>query len=258
MSKFTKIIALVMCALMLTMALTGCSTKLDVDTIKSQGKIVMATSSGFPPFEYIAGGECVGVDVDIANEIAKDLGVTLEVQDMDFDSIIGAVKSGKVAMGVAGLSITEDRLQNVDFTIEYVNSKLFIIVKADNTDITGADSLSGKSIGVQTGTTSDTFASGVEGAEVLRYKTFLEAATAVSTGKVNCMIVDELTAKEILAANKDLKQLEEPFADENYAIAVQKGNQTLLDAINATLQRLKDEGKIEEYIYNHATAEAAE
>jgi len=258
MSKLFRILALALVAVMLVSSLAGCSKKLDVDTIKSEGKIVMATSSGFPPFEYIAGGACVGVDVDIANEIAKDLGVTLEVQDMDFDSIIGAVKSGKVAMGVAGLSITEDRLQNVDFSIEYVNSKLFIIVKADNTDITGADSLTGKSIGVQTGTTSDTFASGVEGAEVMRYKTFLEAATAVSTGKVNCMIVDELTAKEILAANSDLKQLEEPFADENYAIAVQKGNESLLAAINATLQRLKDEGKIEEYIYNHATAEAAE
>ncbi len=260
MSKLLKVLALTVCAIMLVMSLASCGTTLDVDTVKSQGKIVMATSSGFPPFEYIAGGACVGVDVDIATEIAKDLGVTLEVQDMDFESIIGAVKSGKVAMGVAGLSINEDRLKNVDFSVEYVNSKIVILVKADEAEIVNGDALKGKTIGVQTGTTSDTHATNVEGATVNRYKTFLEAATALDSGKVNAMIVDEMTANEILAANEGkFKALEEPLTEEKYAIAVQKGNESLLEAINGTLNRLISEGKVDEFIFNHVTAgEAAE
>lgn len=258
MSRFIKIVSLLLCVILSSAALFSCGATPDVESIKKSGKLVMLTNASFPPFEYIEGNTIVGVDVDIATEIAKDLGVELEIQDMEFASIVGAIKSGKGSIGAAGMSISEDRLKNVDFSVEYINSKLFILVREDETEIVDPDTLVGVTIGVQAGTTSDVFATDVENATISRYKTFLEAATALKTGKVNAVVVDELTAAEILAVNADLKQLETPLADEQYAICVQKGNTTLLDAINATLNRLLEEGKIEEFVYNHTAKDAAE
>lgn len=256
MKKLLRIAALLMTVIMLLPFATACASTPTVDVIKERGKLVMLTNAGFPPFEYTSNGEVVGIDVDIANEIAADLGVTLEIQDMAFEGIVNAIKSGKGDVGIAGMSITEDRVKNVDFSIEYVESKLFILVMADETEITNADTLVGMSIGVQTGTTSDTFASMVENATINRYSTFLDAATALKSGKVRAMVVDEMTSDEILAANSDLKRLDEPLANEAYAICVKKGNESLLEAVNATLTRLIQEGKIDEYIFNHTTATA--
>lgn len=258
MSRITRIAALVLVAMMLVLSMTSCGSAPTVDKIKADSKIVMLTNASFPPFEYTEGDAYVGVDVDIANEIAKDLGVTLEVQNMEFAGIVGAIKSGKGALGVAGMSITEDRLKNVDFSEPYFTSKLFVLVMADNAEINSPDDLTGKSIAVQTGTTSDTFASMVEGAEISRFSSFIEAANALKTGKVVSMVVDEMTADEIIAANPEFRKLETMLADESYAIAIQKGNQSLLDAVNATIARLKAEGKIDEFIFNHTTAGAAE
>jgi ABC-type amino acid transport substrate-binding protein len=251
MKLLTKLTAFVLIAAMTGLLLTGCASTPTVDKIKENGKLIMLTNASFPPFEYIEGGKEVGIDVDIAKEIAADLGVELEVKDMPFEGIINAIKSGKGSIGVAGMSITEDRLKNVDFSIEYFKSKLFVLVSATETEITTPDNLTGMTIGVQTGTTSDAFASAVEGAEISRYGSFLDAATALKSGKVRAVVVDELTSEEILAANSDLKRLDQPLADEKYAICVQKGNTTLLEAVNATLTRLLEEGKIDEFIYNH-------
>ncbi|MHB1151287.1 MAG: transporter substrate-binding domain-containing protein [Eubacteriales bacterium] len=255
MKKSFKAIALILTFIMLGALLGGCATTPTVDQIKTDGKIVMLTNAAFPPFEYTSGGEVVGVDVDIARAIAADLGVELEIQDMAFEGIINAIKSGKGSIGVAGMSITEDRQKNVDFSVEYIKSKLFVVVMASEAEITSPDKLTGMTIGVQTGTTSDVFASGVEGAEISRYGNFLDAATALKSGKVRAIVVDELTSDEILAANTDLIKLADPLAEEAYAICVQKGNTTLLEAINATLTRLLEEGKIDEFIFNHSTAQ---
>lgn len=255
MKKSFRAIALILTLIMLGALLGGCATTPTVDQIKADGKIVMLTNAAFPPFEYTSGGEVVGVDVDIARAIAADLGVELEIQDMAFEGIINAIKSGKGSIGVAGMSITEDRQKNVDFSVEYIKSKLFVVVMAAETEITSPDKLTGMTIGVQTGTTSDVFASGVEGAEISRYGNFLDAATALKSGKVRAIVVDELTSDEILAANTDLIKLADPLAEEAYAICVQKGNTTLLEAVNATLTRLLEEGKIEEFIFNHSTAQ---
>jgi arginine/lysine/histidine transporter system substrate-binding protein len=254
MRSLLKATALILTIVLLGALLGGCATTPTVDKIKTDGKIVMLTNAAFPPFEYTSGGQVVGVDVDIANEIAKDLGVTLEIQDMAFEGIVNAIKSGKGSIGVAGMSVTEDRQKNVDFSVEYVKSKLFVLVLASETEIKTPDNLKNMTIGVQTGTTSDVFASGVEGAQISRYGNFLDAATALKSGKVRAIVVDELTSNDILAANTDLVKLADPLADEAYAICVQKGNTTLLDAVNATLNRLIAEGKIEAYIANHATA----
>lgn len=255
MKKPLRILAFVLTFIMLGAMLSACATVPTVDKIKEDGKIVMLTNAAFPPFEYTANGEVVGVDVDIAKAIAADLGVELEIQDMAFEGIVNAIKSGKGSIGVAGMSITEDRKKNVDFSVEYVKSKLFVLVAASETEITSPDNLTGMTIGVQTGTTSDVFASDVEGAEISRYGNFLDAATALMGGKVRAIVVDELTSDEILAANPDLIRLADPLAEEAYAICVQKGNASLLEAVNTTLTRLLEEGKIDEFIFNHSTAQ---
>jgi polar amino acid transport system substrate-binding protein len=176
---------------------------------------------------------------------------------MAFDGIFNAIKSGKGSIGVAGMSITEDRKKNVDFSIEYAKTKLYVLVMATETEIKTPDNLKNMTIGVQTGTTSDTYASGVEGAQISRYGNFLDAATALKSGKVRAVVVDALTSDEILAANTDLIRLTDPLAEESYAICIQKGNTTLLDAVNATLTRLIKEGKIDEFMKNNITGAAA-
>ncbi|MCR5263637.1 MAG: transporter substrate-binding domain-containing protein [Clostridiales bacterium] len=263
--KSVRIIAALAALLICLASLSACGGYTPtVAEIQKKGTITMATNASFPPFEFTEGVDengktnYVGIDIEIFKEIAKDLGVSWEVMDMEFAGIIGAVQTGKADLGIAGMSVTEERKKSVDFTVEYFTSQNVIVVLADNTDINAAADVAGKIIAVQTGTTSDMFASSEDfcpGATVQRYSSFIDAASAVKTGKADCMVVDIMTAGEILAQNSDLRQLEEPLADEAYAIAVQKGNTTLLEAVNNTLNRLISEGKIGEYV-EQFTAEA--
>lgn len=263
--KTVKLLAAVMALVLCLGALASCGSTPTVDEIKKKGVITMATNASFPPFEFTDGvtesgaTNYVGIDIEIFKEIAKDLGVNYEVMDMEFAGIIGAVQSGKADLGIAGMSVTDERKESVDFSVEYFTSQNVIVVLSSNTEINAAADVAGKTIAVQTGTTSDMFASSEDfcpGATVQRYSSFIDAASAVKTGKADAMVVDIMTAGEILAQNDDLRQLEEPLADEAYAIAVQKGNTTLLQAVNATLNRLISEGKIGEYVEQFtATAE---
>lgn len=250
--KLFRAAALALTALALTASLASCGNMRTTDKIKADGKLVMLTNAAFPPFEYVSNGNVVGVDVDIATEIAKELGVELEVKDMAFDGIVAAVKSGKGDIGVAGMSINEERLESVDFSVEYVSSSLYIIVPANGSTVASADDLVNKTIGVQTGTTADVFTSDIEGATISRFNNFLDAAAALKAGKCDAIVVDELPSQEIVKANADtLVRLETPLTEEKYAIALQKGNDTLLETINTVLERLLSEGKIDSYIFNH-------
>lgn len=254
MKTALRVFSLILALLMLLPFVAACSSTPTTDVIKSRGKIIMLTNAAFPPFEYTTGdGTVVGVDVDIAREIANDLGVELEIMDMAFEGIVTAIKSGKGDIGVAGMSVTEDRLKNVDFSVDYISSKLRVLVLATETEITTPDGLKNQSIGVQTGTTSDVFASGIEGATISRFGNFLDASTALKSGKVRAVVVDEMTSDEILAANSDIIRLDDALTEEKYAICIQKGNETLLEAINTTLNRLISEGKIDEFIFNHTS-----
>lgn len=222
----------------------GCSKK-------DENQLVMVTEAGFAPYEYYENGEVVGVDVDIAREIAKYLGKTLVVKDIAFDSIINEVKTGKADFGAAGISYSEDRAKNVDFSINYAVSKQVVIVN-NNSSITNVNGISNKKIAVQLGSIADTFVTEkYKNANVVRQKKYLAAIEDLKTGKVDCVVMDELPAKEIVSKNEGIKILDGSLTNDSYGMVVKKGNKELLDAINTVLQNLKDEGKIDEFIIKH-------
>ena len=201
--------------------------------------------------------------MDIAKEIAAAMGKELEVRDIAFDSLINEVQSGKADFAAAGLSVTPEREEQVDFTINYATSKQVIVVRQDNTEITGPDDVNGKTFSVQLGTVADTAVSDKEDypdCTVIQQKKYLAAAEDVKSGKADCLVMDELPAQELVKANPELKILDEELFTDVYSMAVQKGNTELLDKINEVLQKLMDEGKIEEFTMNHiaASGEAAE
>jgi len=255
MNKYTKWIAMLLVVLMVA-GLSACSS--DEDTlaeVREEGVLVMGTNAEFPPFEYRdESGDVVGFDVEIANAIADDLGVELIIEDMDFGAIISAVNSGKVDFGIAGMTVTEDRLENVDFSDAYFNASQVIIVKTDNTDITSSADLPGRIIGVQEGTTGDLEASEIEGAEVMRYRKGIDAVMDLRNGKVEAVIIDALPAAVFEEKNDDIMVLDEYFTEEEYAIAVRKGDEAFLAEINRVIAELRESGRYQE-IYDQYIGE---
>ena len=224
------------------------------------GVLVMATNAAFPPYEYVDGNDYVGIDVEIAGAIAKELGMELQIDDMDFDSIVTSVQTGKADIGVAGMTVTEDRLKNVNFSDSYATGVQVIIVTEDS-DIASPDDLDGKMIGVQQGTTghiycADTPENGGYGEEnVIAYPNGASAVEALKNGKVDCVVIDNEPAKAFVAANENLKILETEFVTEEYAIAIAKENTELLEKVNASLTKLKEDGTLQEIIDKYIKAE---
>ena len=236
-----KKIIVLLCMIMLV---AGCGKKDD-------SKLIMVTEAGFAPYEYYSKGEIVGVDVDIAKEIAASMGKELVIKDIAFDSIINEVKTGKADFGAAGISYNEERAKNVDFTINYSTSKQVVIVKNDS-DITSISDINDKKIAVQLGSIADTYvSSNYKDASVVRQKKYLAAIEDLNTGKVDCVVMDLLPAEQILKTNSGLKILDGALVEDSYGMIVKKGNKELLDNINKVLEKLKDEGKIDEYIIKH-------
>ena len=218
--------------------------------------LVMATNAEFPPYEYHDGGDIVGIDVDVAKAIAEKLGMTLEIEDIAFDSIIPELQSGKAHLGIAGMTVDEDRLKNVDFTDPYTTASQVIIVKEDS-DITKSDDLAGKYIGVQLGTTGDIYASDYEeqGATIERYNKGFEAVQAMLQGKIDAVVIDKEPAKVFVSQNEGIKILDEALTVEEYAIAVKKGNTELLEKVNKALAELKESGELQAIIDKYISAE---
>lgn len=236
----------------------------NADTKKEPQKkeLIMATNAEFPPYEFHgkddSGKDAIlGIDAEIAQEIADSMGLTLRIEDMNFDSIIPSVTMDKADLGIAGMTVSEDRLQSVDFSNPYVEAGQAIIVKKDNNDVNGPDDLKGKKIGVQLGTTGDEYATAIEGnPEPERYNKGFEAVEALKQDKVDVVIIDNQPAKSFVKANEDsIKVLEEPCTSEQYAIAVKKGNTELLKAVNDALQEMKESGKLDEIMNKYISAE---
>jgi polar amino acid transport system substrate-binding protein len=218
------------------------------------GVLVMATNAEFPPYEYYEGQEVVGIDAEMAAAVAEKLGMELKIEDMAFDSIITAVSSGKADIGVAGMTVTEDRLKNINFSDSYATATQAIIVP-EGSEITSADDLVGKRIGVQLGTTGDIYASDVEGADIQQFNKGMEAVMALSQNKLDAVIIDNEPAKVFVSEVEGLQILDEAFAVEDYAIAIAKGNEDLLDKVNAALAELKEDGTLQAIIDKYITAE---
>lgn len=224
------------------------------DSGSEGGKLVMATNAEFPPYEYHEGDEIVGIDAEIAAAIADELGMTLEIEDMAFDSIITAVSGGKADMGLAGMTVDPDRQKNVNFSETYATAAQVIIVKEDS-EIAGPDDLTGKKIGVQLGTTGDIYAEDIEDAEVERYNKGMEAVQALQQDKIDAVVIDGEPAKVFVAENEGLKVLDEPLTEEEYAIAIAKDNDELLEKVNTALASLKDSGKLDEIVAKYISAD---
>lgn len=222
------------------------------------GVLKMGCSADFPPFESYAddGKTVVGYDVDMMNEICSRLGMTLEITDMNFDSVVTAVQTGKLDVGVSGMTITDERKENVDFSDPYFTAAQSILVPKDS-EITGYQALLDGTYkaGVQLGTTGDITASEKLGDRVSQFEKYGDALAALLAGKVDCMVLDTGVAEAYAAAN-DLVVLDETFGDtediEYYGIAVAKDNKELLDKINGALADMTADGFFDELNQKYA------
>jgi ABC-type amino acid transport substrate-binding protein len=246
MKMFKKIIpVLIVIVLMVTFSACG----------KSGDKLVMATNAAFPPYEYYENETIVGIDVEIAQALAKKLGKELVIEDMEFNSIIGAVQTGKADIGLAGMTVTEDRLVSVNFSIPYTTASQVIIVR-EGSDIAGPDDLADKSVGVQESTTGDIYVTDeMPDADVQRYSKGVEAVQALIQGKVDAVVIDNEPAKVFVQQNPGLQILPEAYTVEEYAIAISKKNEDLLNKINKALKELSDDGTLQSIISKYISAE---
>ena len=223
--------------------LCGCS--------KDENELIMVTEAGFAPYEYYDNSEIVGVDIDIAKEIAKELNKNLVVKDVAFDSIINEVKSGKADFGAAGISYNEERAKQVDFSINYTVSKQVVIVRKDSS-IKSVKDVNNQKIAVQLGSVADTLLTkDYPKVTLVREKKYLAAIQDLKDSKVDAVVMDELPAKEMIKNNNSLNILDGALAEDSYGMVVKKGNKELLDVINGVLERLVKDGKIDSFIIKH-------
>ena len=221
--------------------------------------LVMGTNANFPPYEYWEGDTIVGIDAEVAAALAAKLGMDLQIDDMDFGAIINAVASGKADMGMAGMTVTEERLQSVNFSVSYATGIQAIIVK-EGSPIASVDDLYAESasymIGVQESTTGDIYCSDDFGEDhVSKYKNGADAVAALVADKVDCVIIDNEPAKVFVASNEGLKILDTEYVEEQYAIAIALENTELLDKVNAALQELIDDGTVAGIVAKYISAE---
>jgi len=266
MKKVSKVLALVLAVVLVVTCFAACGKKENV--------LVMATNAAFPPYEYVEGGKVVGIDAEIAEKIAEKLGLELEIKDVDFDTIIAGVQTGKYDIGMAGLTVTDERKEKVNFSTSYAKGIQAVIVTEDSTYTsyedfyTGFDTegnptgvKEGIKIGVQQTTTGDIYSSsdpaewGFGDANVVRYKTGNEAIAALKANKITAVIIDNEPAKSFVAANTGLKILEGAYTDEDYAIAVAKEDTELLEKINTALAELKADGTLDQIITKYIPAQ---
>ena len=258
-----KILAIV---LMLTMvfafAACGSEEATTDEGTESADTLIMATNAEFPPYEYYEGGEIVGIDAEIGAAIADKLGMEFQIEDMEFNSIIAAVQSGKASMGMAGMTVTEERQQSVNFTDTYAQGVQVVIV-AEGSEITTVDDLFEEGhdwkVGVQESTTGDIYATGdIEDAglgTIERYNKGADAVNALLGGKIDCVIIDNQPAQAFVEANEGLSILDTEYAVEDYAICIAKDNEDLLEKVNAALQELIADGTVQSIIDKYITAE---
>lgn len=242
--KYRRIVITSLIIMLSTFFMSGCT--------KNENELVLVTEAGFAPYEYYEDGEIVGVDIDIAKEIAKELNKKLVIKDVSFDFVISEVKSGKADFAAAGISITPERAKEVDFTKEYTISNQVVVVKKDS-PIQDFEDIKNKKIAVQLGTVADLYVEeNYKNAIIVSHKKYLSAVEDVKTGKADCIIMDELPAKAIVAENDNLKILDGVLFQDKYGMIVKKGNDELKEQINKVLERMINDGIIDELVLKHS------
>ncbi|MBP5261333.1 MAG: transporter substrate-binding domain-containing protein [Clostridiales bacterium] len=234
-------------------AMAGCAGAGSKSLTVEEGKLIMATNAYFPPYEFYEGDRIVGIDQEIASEVATRLGLELEIQDIEFASIITGVQSGKYDIGCAGMTVTEERLQSVNFTTPYATGIQSIIVKEDS-DITDVDALIDGDyvVGVQEGTTGDIYLTEDIGDDrVERFNKGADAVLALVNGQVDAVVIDDQPAQNFVEANEGLTILSTSYTVEDYAMCINKDNTELLDKINEVLAEMKADGTIDAIIEDY-------
>lgn len=255
-----RIIALVLaCLIMLTM-FSACGKDEKDSCLVEEGKLIMSTNAAFPPYEMTTdNGGFAGIDVEIAEAIAKKLGLELEIMDMDFDSALLAVQNNKSDIVMAGVSVTPDRKKVMEFSKSYATGIQVVIVK-EGSDVT-MDNLGEKMIGTQRGTTGYIYASaapendGYGEDHVTAYDNGASAVQALMNGQVDCVIIDKAPAQEFVKANPGLTLLDGNWVEEQYAIGIDKGNTELLNKVNTALAELIADGTVQKIVDKYITAE---
>ena len=250
-----RIFSIALVVVLAAIMLCACGKKEASGMTVNNGVLTMATNAYFPPYEYYQGEKIVGIDAEIAQAVADKLGLELKIEDMEFDSIITAVQTGKADMGLAGMTVTDERKQSVNFSDTYATGIQVVIVTEDS-DIASVDDLEGKKIGVQLSTTGDIYASDDYGEDfVEQYNKGADAVMALKQGKVDAVIIDNEPAKSFVAANEGLKILDTEYVTEDYAACINKENAELLDAVNGALAELKKDGTLQSILDKYITAE---
>lgn len=259
-----KIVAVVLAIAMIASVavLSGCSGEKKSESGKE--KLTMATNAYFPPYEYYEGEEIIGIDAEVAQAIADKLDMELEIVDIEFDSIIAGVQTGKYDMGMAGMTVTDERKQSVDFSDSYATGIQSIIVTEDS-PIKSIDDILAKDadykVGVQLSTTGDIYISddfdneGKSADLITEFQTGNDAVAALASGKVDAVIIDNEPAKSYVAATSGLKILDTEYVTEDYAICFSKDNTELKDKVNAALKELIADGTVQKIIDKYITAE---
>ena len=260
MKNIKKVIAMAL-VLVMAFAFAACGSKNDdsnqadegIKTVK-EGTLTMVTNAEFPPYEFYEGKKIVGIDAEVAQLIADKLGLKLEIVDVAFDAIVPGVQQGKYDMGMAGMTVNEDRIKKVNFSSSYAKGVQSVIVTEDS-DIKTLDDIKGKTVGVQQGTTGDIYATDDFGdASVKRLENGAVAVQALKSDKVDCVIIDNEPAKAYVKANTGLKLLETPYANEDYAICFSKENKALQQAVNDALVELTADGSLKKIVDKYIQA----
>ena len=253
MKKSVKILSVILALVIVIGCFAACGG--DEEPKEEKKVLTMATNAEFPPYEFYEGETVVGIDAEVAALIAEKLGMELKIEDVAFDSIIPGVQAGKYDMGMAGMTVTEDRLKDVNFSDSYATGVQVVIVREDG-DVKSLDDIAGKKIGVQTSTTGDIYASDEFGEEnVVKYENGALAVEALKNGKVDCVIIDNQPAKSYVAANEGLVILETEYAVEDYAICFAKENTDLQEQVNTALKELIADGSVQKVVDKYIPAE---
>jgi len=249
--KMKRIAALLCAAIVGLSTFAGC---------KDNSKIIMATNAEFAPFEYVYNGEIAGVDVDIATAIAAKLGKKLEILNVDWNSVLVAVPSGKADFAASGMSVKPERLESMDFSDPYYVATQYIIVHETNDTITCAADIKDLIVGTVDGYTGQNVCQDLGFTNIKGYKRGVDAVAELKNGKLDAVVIDSHTAIALIKENPGLKYVDDPavFESEEYAIPVKKGNTELLNTINSVLAELKAAGKIDEFIALHTTNSGTE